>query len=89
MKKLQQWANFSVLVDDHIRDYVISQYGDYPDKMVEGFTAEKIQMKLESYVSRIGKGQRGHEDQLRDCLKIAHFACYLYNLQRYGRADLK
>jgi len=86
-KKEAQFAWFSLYVRAHIRDYVVPQYGDIPDKMVEGFTPEKIQGKLEHYVGRIGKGMRGHEDNLKDCLKIAHFACYLYSLLKHGDAQ--
>ena len=75
-----QWNRFSNITANHIRNYVGSQYGDFPDKMVGRFTPEKIQAKLESYVGRIGKSSRGKEDAKRDCFKIAHFACYLFAL---------
>ena len=78
--KLKQWQEFSKKVESHITNYVIPQYGDFPDKTVNKFTPEKIQAKLESYVDRIGKSSRGLEDSKRDALKIAHFASYLYSL---------
>ena len=76
--KVDEWIGFSNLVVDHIGDYVLPQYGDYPDKTIANFTPVKIQAKLEAYVGRIGRSSRGTEDAKRDCLKIAHFACYLY-----------
>jgi len=88
MGKAEQWRYFSKLVEEHIESYVVGQYGDFPDKTIAKFTPEKIQAKLESYVDRIGKGQRGAKDQQRDCLKIAHFACYLYMLAKYGDAQV-
>lgn len=80
MSKIWQWFLFQEKVDEHIRQYVIPQYGDFPDDIVEGFTVEKIQAKLEAYVRRIGKSARGKEDAFRDCLKIAHYACYLHSI---------
>ena len=75
-----QWNRFSNIVANHIRGYVLPQYGDFPDKTIEKFTPEKIQGKLEAYVDRIGKSSRGKEDAKRDCFKIAHFACYLFTI---------
>ena len=80
MSKEFQWNRFSNIVANHIRGYVLPQYGDFPDKQVEDFTPEKIQAKLEYYVNRIGRSSRGKEDAKRDCFKLAHFACYLFTL---------
>ena len=86
-KKTEQFAEFSKEVLNHIENYVVPQYGDFPDKTIAKFTPDKIQGKLEAYVDRIGKSARGPEDGLRDCLKIAHFACFLYALLKYGDAQ--
>jgi len=85
--KSVQFTDFSRHVIDHIQNYVVPQYGDFPDKTIAKFTPEKIQGKLEAYVDRIGKSSRGPEDALRDCLKIAHFAAYLYALLKHGDAQ--
>lgn len=85
--KIEQWQQFSDLVEEFIAEYVKPQYGDFPDKTIKKFTHEKIQGKLEAYVDRIGKSSRGPEDALRDCLKIAHFACYLYAILTKGDAQ--
>lgn len=87
MGKHSQWFKFYQEVDDHIYKYVIPQYGDFPDKTIEKFTPEKIQGKLEAYVDRIGRSSRGSEDAIRDCLKIAHFACYLHSILTTGSAQ--
>ena len=87
MTKEFQWNRFSNIVANHIRNYVVPQYGDFPDKTIVKFTPEKIQGKLESYVDRIGKSSRGEEDAKRDCLKIAHFACYLFSILETGSAE--
>ena len=87
MSKESQWNKFSFIVSNHIRYYVLPQYGDFPDKQVENFTPEKIQAKLEYYVNRIGRSSRGEDDAKRDCLKLAHFACYLFSLLESGDAQ--
>ena len=86
-KKTHQWFGFAVNVGFHIENYVVPQYGDFPDPMAANWTLEKIQGKLESYVGRIGRGGRGMEEEIRDCLKIAHFACYLHALLTKGDAQ--
>lgn len=85
--KSKQFRQFSVYIRGHIDEYVVPQYGDFPDKTIAKFTPEKIQGKLEAYVDRIGKSSRGSEDALRDCLKMAHFACYLFALLKHGDAQ--
>jgi len=86
-KKSEQFIDFTMKTIQHINTYVIPQYGDFPDKTIAKFTPEKIQGRLEAYVDRIGKSSRGPEDALMDCLKIAHFACYLYCILKYGDAQ--
>ena len=85
--KLVQWDQFSAFVRQHIAEYVIPQYGDFPDKTIAKFNPVKIQGKLEAYNDRIGTSSRGLEDMLRDCFKCAHFQCYLFSLLKFGNAQ--
>lgn len=73
----------------HIENYVISQYGDFPDRYIESVTDQKILGKIEAYVDRIGRIQatRGEDAAIQDCLKIAHFANYFYWLVEKGNAQ--
>ena len=90
LTKAMQYKQFMDLGLEHIDEYVAAMYGDFPDKMIEKLTPEKIQGKLEHYVDRIGKIQhtkRGIEAALEDCLKISHFSCYLYALLKHGNAQ--
>lgn len=69
----------------HIEGYVIPQYGDYPDEMIEGFNLVELKSQLKRYVGRIGTGVRGDIEALRDCYKIAHYACFVWKyLERRG-----
>jgi len=74
-----QWRIFSRRVDDHVREYTIPQYGDEPDDAIEQWSADDCIRAIDKYVKRFGKGQRGKAEQLRDMLKIAHFACLAYD----------
>lgn len=85
--KVEQWKAFSRIVESHIRQYAVPQYGDFPSKTVGKWNDVKIQGKLEAYVDRIGTGQRGKDDAIRDALKIADFAKYLYAYLTTGSAE--
>ena len=76
--KTEEWADFAVKVQEHIREYVVPQYGDYPDDMIDDWDVKSIKDQLVRYIARIGVGIRGDEEAKRDALKIAHYACYLY-----------
>jgi len=90
LTKTEQYTQFMHFMLEHIEEYVVKMYGDFPDKTIAKFTPEKIQGKLEAYVDRIGKienTERGIEAALKDCLKISHFSCYLYALLKHGHAQ--
>ena len=73
MITLEQWREFADAVEAHIRDYTIPQYGDYPHDQMSTFTDEDIRTSINRYENRRGKGARGIEEEMRDCLKIAHY----------------
>jgi len=76
--KVLQWRWFSSLVEKHIEQYVVEQYGDHPDIHIESMSIEEVKGKMSSYVQRIGRvlKTRGKKEAARDILKIAHFCCY-------------
>ena len=78
MDKGSQWEKFSKKVGEHIEDYVIPQYGDYPDEMIENWSIHDFKSQLLRYHTRIGTNARGIKESKRDCLKVAHYACYVY-----------
>ena len=47
--KEREFAKFALEVIEHIKDYVIPQYGDYPDAMIEGFSVADIKAQLVRY----------------------------------------
>lgn len=75
--KQEEWSDFSTEVEDHIVNYVLPQYGDYPDEAIDSWALIHVKSELEKYVKRIGTALRGKKEAERDALKIAHYACYL------------
>ena len=73
MITLEQWREFADAVEDHIANYTIPQYGDWPDDQMSTFTDEDIKTAIARYENRRGKGARGIYEEMRDCLKIAHY----------------
>ena len=77
-KRSIQWDVFAELVHQHIEDYTVPQYGDAPNEQVKDFIPRDIRHQLSRYVNRINSNIRGMDEAKRDCLKIAHYACYIY-----------
>ena len=76
----EEWAGFSDIVHNHIVSYTIDQYGDKGVDLTSSMSKVDILKQIEKYVMRntAGKNKRGHLEELRDCLKIAHYACMLF-----------
>lgn len=89
--RTKEWIHFSDQVDRHIIHYTLPQYGNTEgDEQIDTFTTDQIKSQLQRYVTRIGSSVRGTQEQLRDCLKIAHYAQFLYNKLQLltGQEDL-
>jgi hypothetical protein len=78
-KRGTQWNSFSALVMDHVENYTVPQYGDAPNDQVESWSAQDCVVQIRRYAARFGSGQRGKAEELRDLLKIAHYACLAHN----------
>ncbi len=74
-----EWDLFAALVAAHIESYTVPQYGDKPDDQVEQWTPEDCMKTIKRYTDRHGKNRRGPAEDLRDALKIAHYACLAYS----------
>jgi len=77
-KRGLNWERFSALVLEHVERYTVPQFGDAPNDQVEAWTAEDCIKAVRKYYERFGRGQRGKKEQLRDMLKIAHYASLAY-----------
>lgn len=81
--RLIEWDGFSQLVREHIETYCIPQYGD---NQAGAYSATECCRNIERYTGRCGKNMRGDDEQRRDFLKMAHYACLAYF--RYLRGDV-
>lgn len=75
----KEWQAFSEVVLRHIEHYTVPQYGDKPDDQVEPWTPEDCVRQIGKYRARYETGQRGPEEQVRDLVKIAHYACLAWS----------
>ena len=80
MRKLAEWDWVSAEVRKHIERYGITQYGDYgdPNETLGPMSAKECVEQIRKYVSRFGRGTRGEVEEMRDLLKIAHYAGVAY-----------
>jgi hypothetical protein len=75
-----QWRRFSHQVDLHIDQYTKPQYNNLEgNEQVEEFTVEDCYTNLLRYVNRRRAMTRGPKEKLRDVLKIAHYASFIYD----------
>ena len=74
----QEWNTFVDVVLNHIESYTVQQYGDKGADMATQMSEQECIKQIERYCRRFGKGARGQAEQLRDLLKVAHYACITY-----------
>lgn len=64
----------------HLIRYCEQQYGNPSgEEQIDGFTAEDCKKAIERYTNRFGKNARGPVEQLRDAIKISHYAQVMYD----------
>ena len=86
LSREEEWEEFSEIVERHIVDYTIPQYGDSPvDQLATSWTVRDCMMAVKKYAARVETNARGHEEILRDMLKIAHYACVAYFKIKAGK----
>ena len=78
--RLIEWQGFAVKVGDHIENYTVPQWGDAPDdQLATDWKVNDCILAIKKYANRAGKNSRGVEEDIRDMLKIAHYACVAYS----------
>lgn len=75
--RVAEWKGFAAIVEQHIKDYTIPQYGDAPNDHASIWSREDMQKQMEKYVKRQGRNVRPDQDNL-DLIKIAHYAAMMY-----------
>ncbi len=69
----KEWIEFAVIVDDHINNYTIKQYGDRGSDLATNYTPEDFVKQIKKYCERHGKNARPGQEKI-DMIKIAHYA---------------
>lgn len=77
-KRGAEWKKFAEKVLIHIETYTVPQYGDKGEDQIDEWEIESCLLAIKKYVIRSGRGIRNNQDRL-DMLKIAHYACFIYN----------
>jgi len=77
-KRAEEFKSFSDEVLDHIDKYTVPQYGDMPNDQVSGMSTADLVTQIKRYCNRFGNNQRGDVEQLRDFMKMAHYAGMAY-----------
>ena len=77
-----QFLNVMADAVEHIEEYTIPQYGDYPDDQMTTWEDRDFIVQLRRYINRAESNARGEVEAQRDLLKIIHYAATLY----YNRA---
>jgi hypothetical protein len=80
-----EWYDFALKVEEHVANYTVPQYGDYPtDQIATEFTIEDCFKHIQRYVNR-NLRQNCRKDEIhRDLLKIAHYACVIAGKMERG-----
>ena len=77
-KKGLEWTKFALDVLAHVENYTVPQYGDTGDSDIDNWAPEDCILAIKKYTSRFGRNSRPGQGKL-DMLKIAHYACFVFN----------
>lgn len=79
--RLGMWYMYCDEVGEHISEYAVGQYGDFPNDPYTEQTIDTLWSHLDRYLARRKTGKRGEEDLKRDLLKIAHITSVIWAKQ--------
>lgn len=77
-KRLEEWKAFSEIVEQHIENYTVKQWGDKGEDQATGFTPEQCFDSIQRYINRRNSNRRGDLESFRDLVKIAHYTCMIF-----------
>jgi hypothetical protein len=84
--RIYEWELFSEKVRKHIVDYAEVQYGRKEgNEQIDKMSYLECVRAIEKYCARAGNNVRGPEEDLRDLLKISHWAQFAYDKLRKER----
>ena len=87
--KGQAWIDFQYTVLDHIENYAVPQYGPDITENSDVQGAEDCRKYIAKYLRRAGSERRGRIEELRDLVKIAHFAQMAFDMMEPTSEEIK
>lgn len=78
--RLAQWVDFEDQIYAHIEKYTLKQYGsEEGSEQIDNFTVEDCWQNVQRYYNRRKSMIRGPKEKLRDVIKVAHYAQFIYD----------
>jgi len=87
--KEKGWNHFKGIVLDHIKNYVLPQYGPDIKNDVDVENTEDCLKYIAKYRNRHGASRRGRIEELRDLVKIAHFSQYAFDMMNPTEEEIE
>ena len=81
-----EWKDFAERVLYHVDTYAVPQYGDKEEDEIDGWSAKDCILVIKKYAARFGRNSRKNQEKT-DMLKIAHYACFIYNKLKEGKDE--
>lgn len=79
-ERVERWEDFYFQVSKHIKSYCNPQYGNPSgNEQVDNFTTEDCWQNIQRYYNRRNSCVRGNKEKLRDAIKVAHYAQFIYD----------
>jgi len=83
LDRVADWEHFNSQMLKHIPQYTIVQYGNQSgDDQAAKFSVEDCWTNIQRYYNRRGSSTRGPKEKLRDVIKVAHYAKFIYDKLR-------
>lgn len=81
LDRIRGWDHFKEQVSRHIVQYTIPQYGnDAGNDQASNFTVEDCVQQMLTYINRRNVRVRGNKEAMRDWIKVAHYAQFIYDI---------
>lgn len=88
-EKAFTWSIFAAIVYKHIENYSVPQYGPTLSENTDVESAEDCRKYIAKYLRRAGSERRGRIEELRDLVKIAHFAQFAFDMMKPTEEEIK
>ena len=89
--RIKGWNHFAEQVNRHVVQYTIPQYGnDAGNDQASNFSMEDCVQQMLTYINRRNIRVRGNIEAMRDWLKVAHYAQFIYDIlqKETGEPDI-